>query len=436
MSEAQSTMETRAAPLLAAQDRFDRAARHIPELPAGLIDFFKAPKRTLSVNFPVAMDDGAVQTFRGYRVLHSHVLGPGKGGLRYHRELTEDEVTSLAHLMTWKCALLRLPFGGAKGGVVCDPKALSQDELRRITRRFVSELGDNIGPFVDVPAPDMYTSAQTMAWVYDTYDAFHPGANNRAVVTGKPLELGGSLGRREATGRGCLYAAERLLERGGVAGLAGLPGARVVVQGFGNVGSVAARLFAGAGARVVGLGDSRGGVFAENGLDLDAVAQHKLEAGSVVGTHGTRTVENAELLGLECEILIPAALGGAITAGNAGEVRAKLVLEAANGPLTPEADLVLLDRGVTVLPDILANAGGVTVSHLEWVQNLANEMWSESEVNARLKGSMYDAVDRVYQRWCESGEAGGGAISDLRTAALTVAIGHAARVALQRGIWP
>jgi glutamate dehydrogenase (NAD(P)+) len=419
-------------PLQIVRDRFDQAASHVTGLRTGLIHFFKAPKRTIGVCFPVEMDDGSVRTFHGYRVLHNCVLGPGKGGIRYHPDVTRDEVASLAALMTWKCALVDLPFGGAKGGVACNPKALSETELRRITRRFISELGDAIGPHTDVPAPDMYTSEQTMAWVYDTYDAFHPGENNRAVVTGKPVELGGSLGRREATGRGCLYTIERFLERAKLPRLPSLEGARIVVQGFGNVGAVAATLLAESGARILAVSDSSGGVATEDGLDLEAVAEHKAAEGSVVGTPDTRTVSNEDLLALDCDILIPAALGAAINAQNAGRVSAKLVVEAANGPVTPEADAILCDRGVHVVPDILANAGGVTVSYFEWIQNLANERWPVEEVNARLRETMRRAVDRVYDRSrrLDEGDA------DLRTAALVTAIEHVARVTLQRGIWP
>lgn len=423
-------------PLQIVHDRFDQAAGHVEGLRTGLIDFFKAPKRTISVCFPVEMDDGSVRTFHGYRVLHSRVLGPGKGGIRYHPDVTREEVMSLAALMTWKCALVDLPFGGAKGGVTCDTKALSEGELRRITRRFVVELGDDIGPHTDIPAPDMYTNEQTMAWVYDTYDAFHGGENNRAVVTGKPIELGGSLGRREATGRGVLYATERFLERAALPGLASLNGARVVVQGFGNVGAVAAQLFAEAGARIVGISDSVGGIAGEQGLDLAAVAEHKASAGSVVGTPDTRTVSNEDLLALDCDILVPAALGAAINAGNAGDVSARLIVEAANGPVTPEADALFRERGIPVLPDILANAGGVTVSYLEWQQNLANERWKLDVVNERLREVMQAAVDRVYNRWQRLVSADAEAGHDLRNAALVAAIEHLARVSLQRGIWP
>jgi glutamate dehydrogenase (NAD(P)+) len=426
-------------PLQIIRDRFDKAATHIVGLKAGLVDDFKAPKRTISVCFPIEMDDGSVRTFHGYRSLHSNVLGPGKGGIRYHPDVNLQEVMSLAALMTWKCALVDLPFGGAKGGVACNPKELSEGELRRVTRRFISELGENIGPHTDIPAPDMYTNERTMAWVYDTYQAFHPGENNRAVVTGKPLELGGSFGRREATARGCLFVVERFLDRAGLPELRSLKDTRVVVQGFGNVGAVAAKLFFEAGASIIGVSDSVGGVVEENGLNLDAVLEHKAAEGTVVGTPDTRTVSNDDLLALDCDILIPAALGATINAGNAGQVEAKLVVEAANGPVTPEADIILCDKGVHVIPDILANAGGVTVSYFEWIQNLANERWNVERVNTRLHGIMVAAVDRVFDRWLqlnENKDLKQPGDPDLRIAALVVAIEHVARVTLQRGIWP
>jgi glutamate dehydrogenase/leucine dehydrogenase len=434
-------------PLHIARERFEQAAPYITGLKRGLIDFFKAPKRTVSVCFPIEMDDGSVRSFHGHRVLHSQVLGPGKGGIRYHPQVTRDEVISLAGLMTWKCALVGVPFGGAKGGVVCDPKSMSEAELRRITRRFINELGDNIGPYTDIPAPDLYTNEQTMAWIYDTYDVLHPGRNNRPVVTGKPLELGGSLGRQEATGRGCLFAVERFLETVGIPGLPSLEGARVAIQGFGAVGSVAARLFRDAGALIIAVSDSQGGVLNEQGLDLDAVGAHKQAEGSVIGTPGTRTIGNEELLGLECDILIPAALGGAVRGDNAERVSAKLIVEAANAPVTPLADETLRRRGVFVLPDILANAGGVTVSYFEWVQNLANQAWPLDDVNHKLRDKMHHAVDVVIARWQRlsgmdtasmiPGDQSDTTITaDLRTAALVAAIEHVARVTLQRGIWP
>lgn len=296
-------------PLAVSQSRFHSASAHLVGMKRGLIEFFKVPMRTISVCFPVEMEDGSVRTFHGYRVLHNQVLGPGKGGIRFHPDVTEREVAALAALMTWKCALVRVPFGGAKGGVVCDTKVLSETDLRRITRRFVHALGDNIGPHTDVPAPDLYTNEQTMAWVYDTYDQMHPGRNNLPVVTGKPLEIGGSIGRREATGFGCFLATKRFLEAAPLPGLDKIAGKTVVVQGFGNVGSVAARSFRDAGAIVLAVSDSEGGVYNESGLDLEAITANKVVHGTVVGTPGTRTITNEELLLLECDILVPAALG-------------------------------------------------------------------------------------------------------------------------------
>jgi glutamate dehydrogenase (NAD(P)+) len=341
--------------------------------------------------------------------------------------------------MTWKCALVNLPFGGAKGGVICDPKALSEGELRRLTRRFINELGDNIGPHTDIPAPDVYTDEQTMAWVFDTYDNSHPGRNNRPVVTGKPLDLGGSLGRREAVGRGCLYVATRFLETVEVPGLAAVNGARVSIQGYGQVGSVAARVFRDAGARILAVSDSQGGIQALDGsLDLDAVDAWKAAHGTVVGLQGTRTVTNADILTSECDILIPAALGGQIRRENAEQVRARLVIEGANRPTTPEADDILGRRGVHVLPDLLANAGGVIVSYFEWVQNIQNQDWPLEEINGRLRGQLVRATDRAVERWRRflPGDDAPPCARDLRTAALVVAVERLARVTLQRGIWP
>jgi len=425
-------------PLQVVRDRFDQAATHVTGLSSGLAEFFKAPNRTVAVTFPVEMDDGSVQIFQGYRVLHSHVLGPGKGGIRFHDQVNAHEVTSLAALMTWKCALTKLPFGGAKGGVACNPKVLSETELHRITRRYVSELGDLLGPNTDIPAPDMYTNENIMALVYDTYDAFHPRQNNLAVVTGKPIELGGSRGRHEATARGCLFATEQYLKHH-LCTVDSLQGARVVIQGYGNVGRVAAHLFEAAGAKIVAVADSVAGVSSASGLNLSEVDEQKRSVGSVVGAPGTETVSNEDLLALDCDILIPAALGGVINRSNAHRVMAPLVVEAANGPVTPDADAVLREKGTQVLPDILVNAGGVVVSYFEWMQNLANEHWSESEVNERLLKKMNDSCDRVVARW-QKLDNGPEDLSDpkpeLRTAAMVCAIEHLASVTFKRGIWP
>lgn len=420
-------------PFHIAQQQFNRALPHLPRLKRGLIEFLKSPVRSVTVNFPVEMDDGHVQTFTGHRVLHSRVRGPGKGGIRYHPEVTEDEVRALAGWMTWKAALIDVPFGGAKGGVVCDVKTMSEGELRRVTRRFIADLGENIGPHTDIPAPDLYTNAQTMAWIFDTYDGLHPGKNNLPIVTGKPVDMGGSLGRSEATARGCLFAVQRLLETGMVPGLDSLNGARVVIQGCGNAGSVAAALFQQAGARIIAISDSHGGIHREDGLDIEKTLAFKAEQGTVVGQPGTETVTNDQLLELNCDILIPAALENQLRQDNADRVRCRLVCEAANGPTTPAADDILRERGVVVLPDILANSGGVCVSYFEWVQNIENEQWDIEEVNGKLQRKMERAVDTVIDRWRQLG---GPDHLDLRTAALAVAIGRVAHVTLERGIWP
>lgn len=418
--------------------QLDRAAAQLPHLKSGLLDYLRRPHRTTIVEFPVEMADGSVQTFVGYRVLHNQTRGPGKGGIRYHPGVTLDEMRALASWMTWKCAVIDVPFGGAKGGVAFDPKRHSEAELRKVTRRYISDLGDLIGPYTDIPAPDVYTDARTMAWVYDTYSMMHPGRNNLGVVTGKPLDLGGSHGREEATARGCLFAVERALVRGVLAGRDELDGARVAVQGFGNAGAHAAQLFREAGAVIVGVSDSQGGICHESGLDLAAVRAHKRRSGSVVGTPGTRTITNDELLALECDVLIPAALENQIRRDNAGSIRAKLLCEAANGPTTPAADRILQERGIPVLPDVLANSGGVCVSYFEWVQNNENEQWDLGEVNHKLRTKMERATDAVLEKHEQTNRAlaDGADPIDLRTAALMLALDRVAEVTLKRGIWP
>ena len=421
-----------------AQQQFDRALSWIDDLKAGLIDYLVTPKRTVHVRFPVHMDDDSVQTFHGFRVLHNSSRGPGKGGIRYHPDVTEHEVAALAALMSWKTALADLPFGGAKGGVVCNPKVLSRAELRRITRRFVIELGDAIGPHTDIPAPDVYTNEQTMAWIYDTFDLFHRGQNNRAVVTGKPLRLGGSLGRDSATGRGCLNATERFLEHRIVDGLDSLAGVRIAIQGLGNVGANSMLLFHEAGAKIVCVSDSQGGVADDAGLDPLQVLAHKAEHGSVVGLPETKTITNEDLLACDCDILIPAALECQVRSDNAADVKARLIVEAANGPVTPEADELLQQRGIVVLPDIVANAGGVVVSYFEWVQNLENQQWPLDEVERKLKSRMETAVDAIVLRWQvirEKDRRDDGMSPTLRDAALVEAITRLSEVILQRDIW-
>ena len=422
-------------PYRIAQHQFDDAAKYVADLPDGLRDYLRSTSRLIKFEFPVEMDDGSVKTYAGYRALHSRVRGPGKGGIRYHPDVNGDEVRALASWMTWKCAVADIPFGGAKGGIVCDPKQLSRNELRKITRRFVVELGDAIGPHTDIPAPDVNTTAETMAWIYDTYDMMHGGKNNLPVVTGKPVAMGGSLGRNEATARGCLFVTSRAIEAGAVPGLNSLRNARVVIQGFGNAGSIAAHLFTNAGARVIAVSDSSGGVYNENGIDVDAALAHKKQTKSVVGLEGTTNISNAELLHIECDVLIPAAFENQIRGDNVAGVKTKVIAEAANGPTTPDADRELFGRGIPVLPDILANSGGVTVSYFEWVQNIENEHWSEDHVNTHLREKMEAATDAVLSMQQEIKDRHNADV-DLRTSAFALAIKRVSTAALMRGIWP
>ncbi len=381
-------------------------------------------QRELTVHFPVEMDDGSVQVFTGYRVQHNTGPGPTKGGIRYHQSVTVSEVKALAMWMTWKCAVVGLPFGGAKGGVQVNPKLLSRTELQNLTRRYTAEISMLIGPNKDIPAPDVNTNPQVMAWLMDTY-SMNIGYSVPGVVTGKPLVLGGSEGRNEATGRGCVVAIQQAAK---VLGL-DLAESRTVVQGFGNAGSVAAELMAEVGSSVVAVSDSRGGIYNPNGLDLTAVAAHKARTGSVVGFRDADRVSNEEILVLDCDILIPAALEGQITEKNAAQIKATLIAEAANGPTMPEADTILYDRNVFVLPDIFANAGGVTVSYFEWVQALQAFPWTEQEVNQRLGQIMTRSFDAVYETSRRHKV-------HMRTAALVRAIARVAELNDLRGIYP
>ncbi len=403
--------------------QFVQAAQRLG-LKRGIQQYLMVPERELTVTFPVKMDDGSVRVFTGYRVHHSLVLGPTKGGIRYHPAVSLNEVRALAMWMTWKCSLMNLPYGGAKGGVVVDPHTLSRGELERLTRRYAAEISVLMHPHGDIPAPDVGTNAQVMAWIMDTY-SMHRGHSIPAVVTGKPVVIGGSVGRQEATGRGVMLVARE------AARLFGLPweGATVAVQGFGNVGSVAARLLQEAGCRVVAVSDVRGGIYADRGLDIVAVAQHAATTGSVVGFPGAVPISNAELLELPVTILVPAALEGQITAANAGRIRARMIVEGANGPTTPEADAVLARNGVVVVPDILANAGGVVVSYFEWVQDLQAFFWDEAEINRRLERLMVQALHQVVATARASG-------LDLRQAALQRAVQRVADALAVRGIYP
>jgi glutamate dehydrogenase (NAD(P)+) len=436
-----------------ARREFDRAVPFLHPLNGlrGLAGLLLEPERIIKVNIPVTLDDGHLHMFTGYRVLHDNARGPGKGGIRFHPDVDEREVIALATLMTWKCALTDIPFGGAKGGVQCDPKTMSTDEKRRLTRRFIAALGDDIGPFTDVPAPDVYTNAETMAWVYDTYSMMHPGQNNLPVVTGKPIDLGGSLGRDTATAQGLFYVLEHLVELGAIPGLHKLAGADVAIQGFGNAGRNAAKIFTAAGSRIVAVSDSKGGIHDPNGLDLSQIEHHKATTGSVIDMPGTKALQPKEVLAVHCDVLIPAALEMQLTTANAAGVDAKVVIEAANGPTTPEADDLLAERGIPVVPDILSASGGVVVSYFEWAQNLANEHWAEAMIQEKLKAKMRSATDTMVttraalvdrldayrEEWKEAkGPDAEVPYPTFRTAAHVVAVGRCRQASEQRGIWP
>ena len=410
-------------PLAIAREQLDSVAERL-NLNQTVHERMRYPRRTLMVSVPTVMDDGQVRVFTGYRVQHNLFRGPAKGGLRYHPAVTLDEVTALAMWMTWKCALVDIPYGGAKGGVICNPKEMSMREVERMTRRFTSELMVILGPDRDIPAPDVNTNAQTMAWILDTY-SMSVGHMVPSVVTGKPISLGGSRGREQATGRGCVCTVLEALRYLNMP----VEGARVAVQGFGNVGRVAAELMQQEGATIVAVSDSQGGIHNPNGLDVEAVAAHKLETGGVSGFSEADEVTNAELLELACDILIPAALENQITGANADRVQAKFVAEGANGPTTPTADRVLHDRGIFLIPDILANAGGVTVSYFEWVQGLMEYFWSEQEVNDKLHGVMCKAFgDTLAMAEREK--------VDMRTAAYLLAVARVAEAGLTTGVYP
>jgi glutamate dehydrogenase (NAD(P)+) len=381
-------------------------------------------QRELTVNFPVRMDDGSVRIFTGYRVQHSLARGPVKGGLRYSLGVSIDEVRALAMWMTWKCALVGLPYGGAKGGVICDPRALSDGELERLTRRFATELSVLISPEKDIPAPDVGTDGRIMAWFMDTYSMF-AGQTVPGVVTGKPVSIGGSEGRVEATGRGVAYCTRLAAERLGLP----LAGGSVAVQGFGNVGGVTARLLSEIGARVVAVSDVQGGVYNPNGLDVRALRLFVAEHGGVAGFPGATAITNAELLELPCDVLIPAAIEGQITAENAPRLQCRLIAEAANGPTTPDADLILAERKITVIPDILCNAGGVIVSYFEWVQDIQQLFWAEDEVNVRLRRIMGRAFEAMWERSESAGVT-------LRDAALDIAVARVSEALTVRGLFP
>lgn len=401
---------------------FEGAAR-ILNLDQGIWKMLTHPRRQIVVSCPVQMDNGEIEVFTGYRVQYNITLGPAKGGIRYHPGVTLDEVTALAAWMTWKCAVAQLPFGGGKGGVICDPTKMSRRELEALTRRYTAEIIDAIGPDKDVPAPDVNTNEQIMAWFSDTY-SMHVGHTSTAVVTGKPVEMGGSLGRREATGRGVMISARESARHLGFA----LKGATVAVQGFGNVGAIAAQLLAEQGAIIVGVTDWQGGVYNATGLDIPALQAHVARHKTVAGFAGGEPLAAADIFGLPVDILIPAALENQITEANASQISARLVIEGANGPTTPAAHQALHARGVFVVPDILANAGGVSVSYFEWVQDRHGYFWSEREVNDRLETKMVQAFDAVLKTAQHYNV-------DMRTAAYIVAINRVATVTKMRGMY-
>ena len=407
-----------------AQEQFNLVADFI-KLPDDVRGYLSMPQRELSVHFPVEMDNGAIRFFRGYRVHHNTFMGPSKGGIRYHPDVTLDECRALAMWMTWKCALMNLPYGGAKGGVIVDPATLSRRELEKMTRRYATEISLFIGPERDIPAPDVGTNAQVMAWIMDTY-SMHKGYAVPAVITGKPVAIGGTVGREYATGLGVTYVVRAIMRRTMGVGLDDLS---VAVQGFGNVGSWAARTMHERGARVVAVSDVQGGVYDPNGLDLRMLSRHVAEAKTVVGFRGADAITNAELLELPVDVLIPAALEGQITRENAPRIRARMVAEGANGPTTPEADRILEEKGVLVVPDILCNAGGVVVSYFEWVQSLQSFFWDEGEVRRQMERKLLDNLDAVMgvctQRHCT-----------MRMAAYVIAMERVAQAIRLRGFYP
>ncbi|HEY7501115.1 MAG TPA: Glu/Leu/Phe/Val dehydrogenase [Vicinamibacterales bacterium] len=401
---------------------FDGAAR-ILGLDPGIWKILTNPKRQIIVSCPIQMDNGEIEVFTGYRVQYNITLGPAKGGIRYHPDVTLDEVTALAAWMTWKCAVAHVPFGGGKGGVVCDPTRMSRRELEALTRRYVAEIVDAIGPEKDVPAPDVNTNDQVMAWVMDTY-SMHVGHTSTAVVTGKPIEMGGSLGRREATGRGVMIVTREAANHLGL----DINGATVAVQGFGNVGSVSADLLAKIGAKIVAVTDWNGGVYNADGLDVEKMLEYAKQKKTIDGFPGGEPLENEQLFNLDVDILVPAALENQITDENAPNIKAKIIAEGANGPTTPDAHRILHERGVFVIPDILANAGGVTTSYFEWVQDRHGYFWEESEVNKRLEAKMVEAFHDVLQTSLKYKV-------DMRTAAYIVAINRVATVTRMRGMY-
>lgn len=416
------TLEQEINPWEAQSARFDFAARKL-NLDPGIWKVLNSPSREIIVHFPVMMDDGHIELFTGYRVQHSIARGPGKGGIRYAPDVTLDEVRALASWMTWKCAVVNIPFGGAKGGVICDPRKMSQGELERLTRRYTSEIIEFIGPEKDVPAPDVNTNEQTMAWIMDTY-SMHMRQTVTSVVTGKPLNIGGSRGRREATGRGVMVMCNKSLAYLKIP----VENCRVIVQGFGNVGSNSARLLALKGYKIIGIAEYDGGLYNPAGIDIGKLLEHRERNGSIHGFKGAEAIDSATLLETETDILIPAATENVLTSRNAERIRARILIEGANGPTTAVADEILADKGVFVVPDILANSGGVTASYFEWVQDRMGYFWNEATVIERLEEILSDSFDDVL-RYAETHGVNN------RIAAYMLAIDRVAFTIKQRGIY-
>jgi glutamate dehydrogenase (NAD(P)+) len=414
-------------PLQMAVQQLEQVAKRM-KLDPNMLEILKRPMRSLEVAVPVRMDDGSLKVFTGYRVQHSMARGPAKGGVRFHQRVSLDEVQALAMWMTWKCAVVGIPYGGAKGGVIVDPRALSAGELERVARRYFSEIQIIIGPQKDIPAPDVNTNAQTMAWFMDTY-SMNEGYAIPAIVTGKPVELGGSEGREKATSRGITYCVREAAKHLKL----NLTGATVAIQGFGNVGGNAAPLFEEMGCKVVAVSDVNGGIHDPKGLDTEKLAAHVKQTGSVVGYPGAKAIHNSELLELSVDVLVPAALEGVINKENAPKLRCKILAEGANGPTTPQADKILAERGIFQIPDVLCNAGGVTVSYFEWVQGLQSFFWSEKEVNQRLDEIMTKAFKEVYAIYEREKKS---APLTMREAAYMLAVKRVADAITKRGIFP
>ena len=411
-------------PYQTAVQQLDEASKLI-KLDDGMRQVLANPKRVLTVSLPIKMDNNEIKVFTGFRSQHNDARGPYKGGIRYHPQVSIDEVKALSMWMTWKCAVADIPYGGGKGGIICNPKEMSEDELERLTRRYAYAISDIIGPRTDIPAPDVYTGGKEMAWIMDTYSALKGNFMQPEIITGKPLAIGGSLGRTEATGRGLSFTVREAAKRLKI----NMNTATVVVQGFGNAGQYSAQFLEEQGAKVIAVSDSNGGVSNKDGIQVGALRKHKEKKGSVVGFPGTRPISNEDLVEMECTILVPAALENQITGKNAGKIKAKIVAEAANGPTTPDADDILYKNGIIVIPDILANGGGVTVSYFEWLQNLRREYWKEDEVNQRLDRNISKAFSDVYETHDQY-------TVNMRKASTLLAIKRVVEATKIRGIWP